>query len=195
MLIQLASLVAVHVHSRAAATEIFTWPPPAATVGADAGNSVAQRTVLGPVISVTEVPPHATERESAVTKSPSRQVSRRCTAGADASQVPVVRPSGAARPGGGRAQPCHFVRMESRPVLLGLLPFASMCALAVGAQRPGGPAPVDLEKDPFTGITTSGTVQPGLFAVRPAPLPRTISSGAGGTTCTAPRAPASRSRR
>src|SRR5688572_7160321 len=90
MLIQLASLVAVHVHSRAAATEIFTWPPPAATVGADVGNSVAQRTVLGPVISVTEVPPHATERESAVTKSPNRQVSRRCTAGADASQVPAV---------------------------------------------------------------------------------------------------------
>jgi len=41
-----------------------------------------------------------------------------------------------------------------------------MCALAVGAQRPGGPGAVDLEKDPFKGITTAGTVQPGLFAIR-----------------------------
>jgi len=56
--------------------------------------------------------------------------------------------------------------MNLRPVALALLVFASMCALAVGAQRPGGPGAVDLEKDPFKGITTAGTVQPGLFAIR-----------------------------
>jgi hypothetical protein len=119
MLIQVASLVAVHVHSRAAATGIFTWPPPAATVGADAGNSVAQRTVLGPVISVTEVPPHATERESAVTKSPNRQVSRRCTARADASQVPPLRPSGTPLGAGGSS--CSALLLLSTSAY-GLLP-------------------------------------------------------------------------
>jgi hypothetical protein len=56
--------------------------------------------------------------------------------------------------------------MKLRPVVLALLVSASMCVLAVGAQRPGGPGAVDLEKDPFKGITTAGTVQPGLFAVR-----------------------------
>jgi hypothetical protein len=40
-----------------------------------------------------------------------------------------------------------------------------MCALAVGAQRPGGQG-VDLENDPFVGITTAGAVQPNLFAIR-----------------------------
>jgi hypothetical protein len=42
-----------------------------------------------------------------------------------------------------------------------------MGALAIEAQRPGGPATsVDLDKDPFKGVTTDGTVQPGLFAIR-----------------------------
>jgi hypothetical protein len=41
-----------------------------------------------------------------------------------------------------------------------------MCALVVGAQRPGGPGAADLEKDPFTGITVAGTVEPDLYAIR-----------------------------
>ena len=56
--------------------------------------------------------------------------------------------------------------MALRPVALTLLVVGSMCALALGAQRPGGPGAVDLEKDPFTGITTDGTVIPGLFTIR-----------------------------
>jgi hypothetical protein len=42
-----------------------------------------------------------------------------------------------------------------------------MGALAIDAQRgPGGPGAVDPDKDPFKGITTDGTVRPGLFAIR-----------------------------
>jgi hypothetical protein len=56
--------------------------------------------------------------------------------------------------------------MALRPVALTLLVVGSMCALALGAQRPGGPGAVDLERDPFKGITTDGTVIPGLFTIR-----------------------------
>jgi hypothetical protein len=49
---------------------------------------------------------------------------------------------------------------------LALLVVASMYALAVGPQRPGGAGAVDLERDPFRGITTDGTVQSDLFAIR-----------------------------
>ncbi|HUE87280.1 MAG TPA: DUF3500 domain-containing protein [Vicinamibacterales bacterium] len=56
--------------------------------------------------------------------------------------------------------------MNLRSVVLALLVLASVCALAIGAQRPGGPGAVDLEKDPFVGITTDGSVQTGLFATR-----------------------------
>ena len=44
-----------------------------------------------------------------------------------------------------------------------------MGALAIEAQRPGGPGAVtavDLDKDPFRGVTTDGTVQSGLFSIR-----------------------------
>src|SRR5690606_33762938 len=43
----------------------------------------------------------------------------------------------------------------------------SVAALAVAAQRPGGgPGAVDPDTDPFKGVTTGGTVQSGLFAIR-----------------------------
>ena len=53
-----------------------------------------------------------------------------------------------------------------RPVALTLLVLTAMCALAMGAQRPGGPGAVDLEKDPFRGLTTDGIVQSDLYAIR-----------------------------
>ena len=57
--------------------------------------------------------------------------------------------------------------MQLRPIVLTCLVLASAATLAIEAQRPaGGPGAVDLDKDPFKGVTTDGTGQPGLFAIR-----------------------------
>ena len=57
--------------------------------------------------------------------------------------------------------------MRTRLAVLTLIVGLSAVALAVAAQRGGGP-PMgpDPEKDPFKGVTTDGNVMPGLFAVR-----------------------------
>jgi hypothetical protein len=57
--------------------------------------------------------------------------------------------------------------MATRPILLTLLVTGGLSVLAAQAQRPaGGPGAVDLDKDPFKGVTADGQVVPGLFAVR-----------------------------
>jgi hypothetical protein len=52
--------------------------------------------------------------------------------------------------------------MHRRLVLLSSLIVVAVCALALKAQQ-GGPDPAT---DPFKGVTTDGTVRPGLFAIR-----------------------------
>jgi hypothetical protein len=57
--------------------------------------------------------------------------------------------------------------MFLRPFVLTLVVAAAASTLVVRAQRPGGgPGAVDLEKDPFKGVTADGEVVPGLFAIR-----------------------------
>lgn len=70
------SLAAVHVHSRAAETETFTCPPLAGTSGTEDAKDVAQRVVLGPVISVTDVPPQAIVIPTTAMASPIRKLHR-----------------------------------------------------------------------------------------------------------------------
>ncbi len=53
--------------------------------------------------------------------------------------------------------------MKLRLTVLMLLVVLFVSALAVKAQRGGGPDP---RTDPFTGVTADGTVQPGLFTIR-----------------------------
>jgi hypothetical protein len=53
--------------------------------------------------------------------------------------------------------------MRLRPLVLTILLTLSVGALAMAQRGPGG---ADPDKDPFKGVTTNGTVQPGLFAIR-----------------------------
>jgi hypothetical protein len=56
--------------------------------------------------------------------------------------------------------------MLNRPTSLALLVVLFMGAYVIGAQRPAGGPGVPAELEPFKGITTAGTVQPGLFSVK-----------------------------
>jgi hypothetical protein len=56
--------------------------------------------------------------------------------------------------------------MLNRPTSLALLVVLFMGAYVIGAQRPAGGPGVPAELEPFKGITTAGTVQPGLFSVQ-----------------------------
>ena len=57
--------------------------------------------------------------------------------------------------------------MRMRPLVLTSLVVASMGALVIEAQRPGGgPGAIDVDKEPFKGVTTDGAVQPNLFAIK-----------------------------
>jgi hypothetical protein len=58
--------------------------------------------------------------------------------------------------------------MRMRPLVLTLLVLVFAGALVIRAQRPGGsggPGAIDPEKEPFRGVTTDGSVQPGLFSI------------------------------
>ena len=57
--------------------------------------------------------------------------------------------------------------MKLRPFVLTLLVVVALSALAVKAQRGGQ----DPRTDPFQGLTTDGTVQTGLFAIRATGVP------------------------
>jgi hypothetical protein len=57
--------------------------------------------------------------------------------------------------------------MSIRPAVLTLLVFVSLGVLVSEAQRPaGGPGAIDVEKDPFTGVTVDGAVKPNLYAIK-----------------------------
>ena len=57
--------------------------------------------------------------------------------------------------------------MKLRAAVLSLLILVFMSALVINAQRPaGGPGAIDVDKEPFKGVTTDGAVQPNLFAIK-----------------------------
>jgi hypothetical protein len=56
--------------------------------------------------------------------------------------------------------------MTLRPLVLTLLVLTCMGVYALEAQRAGGPPAVPTELDSFKGVTTDGTVRPGLFAIK-----------------------------
>ena len=56
--------------------------------------------------------------------------------------------------------------MSIRPVVLASLVVVFMGAYAIEAQRPAGGPGAPAELDPFTGVTTDGAVQSGLFSIK-----------------------------
>jgi hypothetical protein len=57
--------------------------------------------------------------------------------------------------------------MRMRPMVLTSLVLASLGTLVIGSQRPGGgPGAIDVDKDPFKGVTADGGVQPNLFSIK-----------------------------